>query len=784
MKRNGKKKIFQSFFAGNLVTLIIPIALIAILINFTLYNYFNNDISKKDSIIALNMTKNIESFLFEAVDTLIFISLNVDNQEVIDVNEAIDRINSVNNYFENIEIIDQSGKVTYTLSSNAGQIGYNRNGEIYFKYIQNNKSIYWSKPFISPVSGKATITVAIPKGNNIIVGYLNLDHLNNLTTSTISELGKGLEVAIVDSYGVYISGKDPALTQQRRAEPNFNSIKELSANRESHIHFEYSGKEYMIVAMKITDPNWYLIIYDDYDLTFSAVNTLLLLFVGLFILSIINSIAASSIRAYRISKYVNEFIDKTETIAAGDFKVNFDEQKFDEFDRLAANFKIMVENLKSRDAELENMAFHDRLTGLSNRAYLYAQNQWNKASYKTAETIGLIYLDVDNFKMINDTYGHTVGDELLIELSRRMRDSIDKEFVFSRLGGDEFVLLIPDHTDRKKIARTIDDVRNDLKRSIDLGNRSIFVTVSMGISIVENGDDYDINTQMRNADTAMYVAKDEGKNNFVYYTPAMNEKINRRMKIEQNLRSGLENGEFHLVYQPLIIAEKNSIAGFEALLRWNCDTLGGIGPAEFIPIAEEMGVIAKIGDWVMRNACMAIKAINEAENENYIIAVNVSPIEIRNPAFLQNLDRIVSETGIKPEWLEIEITENVFLESVEGIISKLSRIREKGIRLSLDDFGTGYSSLSYLKRLPISTLKIDMEFIKDLEFDKDSVKMVESIIAMAHNLGAVVVAEGVETKNQVDLLESISCDRFQGYYFSKPIELADAIELIERQAQK
>ena len=778
MSRNGKKKIFQSFFTGNLVTLIIPVALIAILINFTLYNYFNDDISKKDSIIALNMTKNIESFLFEAVDTLIYISLNVDNQEVIDVNEAIDRINSVNNYFENIEIIDQSGKVTYTLSSNAGQIGYTRDGEIYFKYVQNNKSIYWSKPFISPVSGKATITVAIPKGNNTIVGYLNLDQLSHLTTSTISELGTGLEVAIVDSYGVYISGKDPALTQQRRAEPNFESIKELSSHRESHIHFEYDRKEYMIVAMKITDPNWYLIIYDDYDQTFSAVNTLLLLFVGLFILSIINSIATSSVRAYRISKYVNEFIDKTETIASGDFKVNFEKQKFDEFERLATNFKIMVDNLKSRDAELENIAFHDRLTGLSNRAYLYAQNQWKNGSYKTAETIGLIYLDVDNFKMINDTYGHTVGDEFLIQLSRRMRDSIDKEFIFSRLGGDEFVLLIPDQTDRKKIENTINDIRNDLKRSIDLGDRRIFVTVSMGISIVENGDDYDINTQMRNADTAMYVAKDEGKNSFVYYTPAMNEKINRRMIVEQNLRTGLENGEFHLVYQPLIIAEKSSIAGFEALLRWNCATLGGIGPGEFIPIAEEMGIICKIGDWVMRNACMAIKAINEAEDANYIIAVNVSPIEIRNPEFLQNLDSIVSETGIKPEWLEIEITENVFLESAEGIILKLNQIKEKGIRLSLDDFGTGYSSLSYLKRLPISTLKIDMEFIKDLEFDKDSVKMVESIIVMAHNLGAVVVAEGVETENQVMLLEGISCDRLQGYYFSKPLQFGDAAALI------
>ena len=778
MSRNGKKKIFQSFFTGNLVTLIIPIALIAILINFTLYNYFNNDISKKDSIIALNMTKNIESFLFEAVDTLIYMSLNVDNQEVIDVNESIDRINSVNNYFENIEIIDQYGKVTYTLSSNEGQIGYARNGETYFKYVQNNKSIYWSKPFISPVSGKATITVAIPKGSSIIVGYLNLDQLNNLTTSTISELGKGLDVAIVDSYGVYISGKDPALTQQRRSEPNFESIKELSADKESHIHFEYSGKEYMIVAMKITDPNWYLIIYDDYDLTFSTVNTLLLIFVGLFILSIINSIAASSIRAYRISKYVNEFIDKTETIASGDFKVNFDEQKFDEFERLAANFKIMVDNLKSRDAELENIAFHDRLTGLSNRAYLYSQNQWKNGSYKTAEIIGLIYLDVDNFKMINDTYGHTVGDEFLIELSSRMRECIDKEFIFSRLGGDEFVLLIPDQTNREKIERTINDIRNDLKRSIDLGDRSIFVTVSMGISIIENEDVYDIDTQMRNADTAMYVAKDEGKNSFVYYTPAMNEKINRRMKIGQNLRTGLENGEFHLVYQPLIIAEKNCVAGFEALLRWNCGALGGIGPAEFIPIAEEMGVICKIGDWVMRNACMTIKSINETEDANYIIAVNVSPIEIRSSEFLQNLDRIVMETGIKPEWLEIEITENVFLESAEGIILKLNQIKEKGIRISLDDFGTGYSSLSYLKRLPISTLKIDMEFIKDLEFDKDSVKMVESIIVMAHNLGAVVVAEGVETENQVILLKSISCDRLQGYYFSKPLEFGDAVALI------
>lgn len=780
MKKGKRSKFFNAILKGNLLTLGIPALILAVLINTVLYYYFNSDIYKKDHVIAVNMQRNIEFFLSDALDTLEYVDVILENKEIEDPNKEIDKINSINNYYENIEVIDKNGFVIHTLTSNLSQINYDRSGEEYFKAVERDHQIYWSRPFISPISKSPALTVALPKTDRTIVGYLSLDYIDLYTKEGLADLGRGIEMSILDNHGTYISGTEMELAKQRQLDSNFELLKQLSAGKDNHTHIEYNGSESIAVVKHIDGPDWYLVIYDIFEQSSETVNNLLRILIAVFIVFILLFIILSSVRASRISNDINGFVRKTEVISTGGFDVEFEEQKYEEFSRLADHFKIMTQNLKNRDAELENIAYHDNLTGLRNRAYLY-EHIWNVGNFKTAEVLGLIYLDIDNFKNTNDLYGHTVGDTLLVQTSRQLQLCVEEDdTILARLGGDEFIILVADYKNLQHIKEIIKSIRQNLREPINLGDRRIFITVSMGISTVENGLGYDFDTQLRYADTAMYVAKEQGKNRFQFFNPSMNEKITKRVNIEQNLITALGNNEFRLVYQPQLYTPNGMIRGFEALLRWTSPTLGAVSPTEFIPIAEETGIILKIGEWVARTACETIKSINEMNGTDYIIAINASPIELKNSNYYSNLIDIIAETRIKPEWLEIEITENVFVDNANEIIKTLDLIGGEGIKISLDDFGTGYSSLAYMHRLPINTLKIDRTFISELENEKTSRNMVESIIILAHKLGIFLIAEGVENEEQVLILNKLVCDGMQGYFYSTPLEFEKTIEYTEK----
>jgi len=595
--------------------------------------------------------------------------------------------------------------------------------------------------------------------------------LNYYANKSFEYIGSEFEVSILDHNGIYIANPNIDLVNQRRIEPNFNVIEEISSN-DGHIHLKKNDRELLLAASKIDGPDWYLVIYDDYAKSFENINNLLLLFMLLLLLSIIIFAVLSSLRGVTIANYINQFIHKTEEIASGEFNAGVPAQKYKEFNRLADNFKIMSDKLKRRDIELERMAYTDSLTGLSNRMFLN-EYAWQE-NYKNSYLIGLIYLDIDNFKNINDIFGHSVGDLLLISASKRIQEHIADDTILARLGGDEFVVIVPDDINRQRINNTIHKIMEAFKEPLYFEDRSFYVTVSMGISTGIN-ESLDFDMMLKSADIAMYNAKENGKNSFHFFNPDMDIKIKRRLLIEQNLRSALDSNELSLAYQPQIITDSGEARGFEALLRWNNKELGQISPLDFVPIAEETGMIIKIGEWVMRNACHVIKIINDKNNTNYTISVNVSPVEINNPLFINNLDKIIHDSGVKPEWIEIEITENVLLENIEETIAILRHLSSKGVSISLDDFGTGYSSLSYLNRLPIHTLKIDRDFIRDLINNKSNQKMVDSIIVLAHKLGIFLVAEGVETEEQVTVLRDLLCDSIQGHYFSKPITFDELI---------
>jgi diguanylate cyclase (GGDEF)-like protein/PAS domain S-box-containing protein len=416
---------------------------------------------------------------------------------------------------------------------------------------------------------------------------------------------------------------------------------------------------------------------------------------------------------------------------------------------------------------IKHMAYHDQLTGLPNRYLL--QEELGEAitvSNSNKKKFALLFLDLDRFKIVNDTIGHDMGDKLLIEITKKLKNCMDPDDIISRYGGDEFVLLLPD-TNLVKAGETARKIITNLSTPFPLIHQEILITPSIGISLFpEHGADYD--ELIKNADLAMYHAKSLGKNNFQFFTEDLKKESKYEIELERYLRKALERDEFVLYYQPQINLETNQIIGAEALIRWNHPEKGMVSPAEFIPAAEETGLIIPIGEWALRTACYQNKRWQASGLPPMTVSVNISAKQFFQSNLVEMVQKILEETGIESKYLELEITESMTMD-VERAIATLVGLKKIGVKISIDDFGTGYSSLNYLKQFPIDKLKVDQSFIRDSITDPHDETIVKTIIAMAHNLHLKVIAEGVETKEHISFLLQQMCTEAQGYYFSKPI---------------
>jgi diguanylate cyclase len=423
--------------------------------------------------------------------------------------------------------------------------------------------------------------------------------------------------------------------------------------------------------------------------------------------------------------------------------------------------------VKSAEAHLDYLAHIDSVTGLPNR---HAFNEQLTLALSRVDeqggSVGLLLLDLDNFKVVNDTLGHQTGDALLMAASRRLMGNLRSGDVICRIGGDEFAVILQalnaQHGD--VIA---DKLLNALALPFDIEGREIYVSASIGISTYPH-DATDIDTLTRNADTAMYQAKGKGKNTFEKFHPEQDQRAQKRLILETNLRKALERDELMLYYQPQISLADGRLEGLEALLRWKHPELGMISPAEFIPVAEESGLIIPIGRWVIRTACQQVAAWRKAGFGNVHVSVNLSVRQTRDAHLVRDIIHALRDAGMQPGQLELEITETALMENVHANVELLHRLQTEGIRLSIDDFGTGYSSMAYLKRFPIDQVKIDRTFVRDIPGDGDDEAITTAIIAMAHSLGLTVVAEGVETEEQLQFLRNVACDTMQGFYFAEP----------------
>jgi diguanylate cyclase (GGDEF)-like protein len=433
--------------------------------------------------------------------------------------------------------------------------------------------------------------------------------------------------------------------------------------------------------------------------------------------------------------------------------------------------------------EIAHLAYHDALTGLPNRPLFIDRLIVSLAQAGRGEhRLAVFFLDLDRFKDINDSLGHTMGDALLKAVADRIRRCIREGDTVARFGGDEFTLLIPRIDEIEDAAKIAQKINETLKIPFLIHEQELFVTTSIGISLFPS-DGADPETLVRNADSAMYRAKEQGRDNYQLYAPAMNARALERLALENMLRKAIKQKELLVYYQPLVDVVTETIIGVEALVRWNHPELGMLSPAHFISVAELSGLIIPIGDWVMRTACRQVHQWNKRLGAGLTVAVNLSARQFSQHDLVAQVRGVLAETGLPAEHLELEITESNAMQNAENTIHTLRELKAAGVRISMDDFGTGYSSLNYLKRFPIDTLKLDQSFVRDSATDPSDAAIVSAVISMAHTLNLKVVAEGVETVEQLAFLQRQNCDRIQGFYFSAPVP-ADALEpyLVQKRA--
>jgi diguanylate cyclase (GGDEF)-like protein/PAS domain S-box-containing protein len=433
---------------------------------------------------------------------------------------------------------------------------------------------------------------------------------------------------------------------------------------------------------------------------------------------------------------------------------------------------------KAAENQLKQLAHYDALTGLANRTQFVERLKWSlDASKRDNKQTALMFLDLDRFKLINDTLGHQAGDELLIEVARRLIEAVREVDTVSRLAGDEFTVILNSIKSAEEAGFVARKILDTLAVPMILEGREVFISTSIGITVYPL-DGTSVNQLIKNADTAMYHAKERGRNNYQYFSSTMNQKVLDELEMETNLRQALKNEEFTLNYQPQFNLQTKKLIGLEVLLRWKHPVLGFISPAVFIPHAEKSDLIITIGEWVLRTACERSMAWQAAGLKPVRISVNLSGTQLKQYYLIDTITQILLETKLPSELLELELTEGVLMDNAEVTISTLTELKKMGIRLSIDDFGTGYSSLSYLKRFPIDTLKIDQSFVRDITTDADDNAIASTIIAMAHNLRMKVIAEGVETQEQATMLQEKNCDEVQGYFFSRPLAEENLCKLL------
>jgi diguanylate cyclase (GGDEF)-like protein len=500
-------------------------------------------------------------------------------------------------------------------------------------------------------------------------------------------------------------------------------------------------------------------------------------FVTVAIATLLGAIVATIV-SRRITGSVMQLITFSKRVASGDFSARAPESREHEFAILARAMNQMAEFIENSHDQLKHQATHDTLTGLPNRSLLEDRlTQAISYAERYHRLVTVIFIDLDGFKLVNDSLGHKAGDDLLKIMAERLVKCVRSVDTVVRLGGDEFVIVLFDQSETgEAIIPTLQRIREAIAQPVQVVGQTFLLTGSLGLATYP-ADGADASALLMNADAAMYRAKDLGRNNYQFYAAEMNSKVNEKLAMQDGLRNAIARGEFELLYQPKRDLRLKRVVGVEALIRWRHPERGMVSPMEFIPLAEETGLIVPIGEWVLRTACKQNKAWQDAGMPAIGVSVNVSARQFKEKNWVKQVAQALEESGLEAQYLELELTESLIMQDLENALETMRALQAMGVLLSIDDFGTGYSSLSALKTFPIVRLKIDQSFVRDIPNDEDDKAIAKAVISLGHELNLKVIAEGVETEEQLDFLLTNNCDEMQGYLFSRPVSPA-AIEAL------
>jgi diguanylate cyclase (GGDEF)-like protein len=801
----------------------IPVVLVSVvahglltnkLIDVNTHNLQRSAETSKQGLEAMLKTQQTEVSLLSIQDELTYLTtISNEGRDVAPdaVNKLLQNRKALYEHCERISLYNLDHEII--ASSDPELIGTDTNSEITLSHMMKTKSIAVAVDNVKPLSKAGdiiyTLEIGSPimePGSNNVIGYV----ISTIGTSYFREFLNSISFGET-GFGILLDADGTILYH-----PNLSSVGkninydklsnlissyqqgEIKASGHMTCFYENTNQAYGYCILPST--NWILFVKQDIAEIRSITTIILaLLFLICTILMVLIVISAN-ILAKKISTPIIALRDAMRIASDGNLTVQSNIKSNNEFGELSKNFNKMLHIIKTNYEDLESMheellsneeqlranydhieflAYHDTLTNLPNKlAFLDYANAVLVSSPPEQSMHAVYFVDLDNFKTINDTLGHEYGDALLVKTSQVLSSIINGAGMLARAGGDEFLLFKENVGSKDHALDFASLIIDHFKDPLDLDGEVVYVSMSIGISLYpDNG--LSPNALIKNADIAMYKSKDTGKNKFTLFDSKMEEELNRNTIIIEVLRNAIDNNEVYIQYQPLMELNTNNVIGFEALMRINSERLGFLTPGEFIPIAEESGLIVELSSWLIKEACMFNKSLIDKGATPRPVSVNISSVQINRPGFVAMLSDILAETQLPPQYLELEITESTLVSSIMDATMLLKTLQNIGVKVSLDDFGTGYSSLNYLTKLPINTLKIDKSFIDNICVnDKDSC-IAESIIQLAHSLDIRVVAEGVEHENQLALLRAQHCDIIQGYIFSKPLHPAELVDIIE-----
>lgn len=630
----------------------------------------------------------------------------------------------------------------------------------------------YSPPYIDFATKKLTVSITSPViVDNKTLGFVGVDvHLDELPTilQRFEKDGRRIILLAGDGQAIYDSENMLPIFHQTNLEEE--KVTQLSS----------SDDLYYANIRQVRDLGWKIGIYLPKEVFLKPLLSYQLSLIFFWVGALIILLTALFFVLHHLLKDIPFITKQIKKIEHGDFNIQIGMKRQDEVGEIARTVNQMAKKIQIQMDVLNNQAHFDSLTRLPNRKSIERTlEQWIQLAKKNGQILAVTFLDLDHFKQVNDSKGHSYGDELLVQVGKRIKGLLPSNSFFGRFGGDEFVLiLVAKDSDLADIQSTLQFVHDAFLNDFTVHNQSMYVTASMGVS------QYPKNSQTKeelfaNADTALYQAKEAGRNLIYFFNTEMKETFERQLLLENGLRNALVNNEFILHYQPQLDVRSGKTTSMEALIRWKHPIWGMVSPADFIPLTESSGQICAIGNWVIDTSLQTMKRIMKEYPYIQRIAINVSAIQLREPDFVQKLKHALDKHAVSPLLLEIEITESVIIVDEEEVIQKIKELKELGIQVALDDFGTGYSSLNYLHRMPIDRVKLDRSFIQRLEEDPKTAAILKTIIGLGHTLGLEIVAEGVENETQLQLLREMDVDSIQGFYYCRPIDESALIPFLK-----